>query len=251
MFGQRSWLRRGSARGFGTWPAPACALALLAFGVAAPTAAGASKLAPDPSPVSAEPSPAAATGLRPDSFGPRPAAPVVAPVKTPPVSVEHLPSVVTATKEAVPRQHTTTVRKTEPAVPSRRKSPVTLPVRRPPVVAAVPPVTPVAPLPSEQRAAPQLPVVTTPRRHRHVAVLAPLDLPVFGGRFVTASVLAPAEDFAAADVLRPSYILLAPPTDGRPLLVPAALALLALVLASGSFLGLAFRLRKRGGPAPA
>jgi hypothetical protein len=270
---QSSWLRRGSARGFGTWTAPACALALLAFGMAAPTAAGASKLAPDPSPGTAETGAvASASEMHPDSFGPQPAA-VVAPAKARASSIEHLPSVVTATvktatasrleparpettrsKPEVPLKttHAETAPSSTPApratspstappstATSDTPSPgsgITLPVTRVPVVTTTPPVTPAL----SQPAAPK------PRRSRHVAVQAPLDLSAFRGRLVSTAVLAPVADFAAADVLRPSFTVAAPPSDGRRVVVPAALALLALVIASGSFLGLAFRLRQRG-----
>jgi hypothetical protein len=85
-------------------------------------------------------------------------------------------------------------------------------------------------------------VTTAPVRHKVVA--RALGLPRFHARFVIPVVLPAAQSFAAADVRRPLLAEVPIAETDNPLLVPAALALLLLAAANGSFLFLVQRARR-------
>jgi hypothetical protein len=215
---RRSSLRRDEGR-FSSARARVCAVsltALLAVAVYGPAAAAERSLQPDTSPGAA----AAETGLQPDSFASSsargaqiaPTAPALS-VKTPPVHPLHVQ---------------------------------TIPVEPKLQVAETPPAVHVSPAPHVSVAAPATRGVdkAAPRRH-HVAPVAhrparphvapPVALLALRGTFV----------FAA---LRGSVANAGPTLEAavgnRGLALPAALAFLVLAAASGSFLSLAYRLRR-------
>ena len=90
----------------------------------------------------------------------------------------------------------------------------------------------------------QAPAAVSPPPAKRKAVLRRLGLPRFHGGFVIAVTVPEAPSFAAADVRRPLLAEARVAEAGNRLLVPAAIGLLLLVAASGSFLFLVQRARR-------
>jgi hypothetical protein len=217
-------------------------------------AAAAPALAPDPSPATG-----VSAGPRPDSFAHGQSTPI-APMTPPPAPAaeQHTgmsepaaavttTTITTTTPAPAPaaEQHTgmsepaaavttTTITTTTPGPAHER---VSAP-RRAPVLA----VSPTA------AAAPARPAALQPARIEHRAAPRRLRLAPFRDSFVVSLLRAHREPPAVA-VRRPAAPPPAPVGRGHNrLLVPAALALLALLVASGSFLWLAYRIGR--GPTP-
>lgn len=247
---------RGPARVCGQVTALACAVFALAAVGGPVGAAGAATLQPDPSPNAPVATPA--SGLRPDSSQ--------GPVRAPATVVKTAPAVKTAVVKS-------TVVKTAPVVKSAVvKSAVVKSAVAAPAVPALPHLSgslarpavakPAPPPAIEESPAPravitpqvtQVPaprIVTPAPRPRvvHRVAAPPLRLAVLAGRSTYLALLGsrftlPAQRTAVA--VRHTTLPAASSTPAaNRLALPAALALLALVAASGGFLGFVYRLRR-------
>ena len=192
------------------------ALACAAIALAAPPVASAGSLQPDP------PNGPSSTGLHPDAFHDVPSAATPAPSRAPAAAV-------------LPARNAETL-------PPLVQAPLTQPAIRKVIPAVTKPSLPIPPVttPVTAAAAPQ-PHVVHRRAKPHIARVAVkhhavprLQLPtaVRGSFAVSASVRAPAAPLPAVARRRD--------------LLPAALALLALVATSGCFLAVAARSRRDG-----
>jgi hypothetical protein len=210
MTGPLSLLRRerGQRRPGRTRAAFACAVIALA----APAAGNANSLRPDPAPGSIS------AGLQPDAFHGATTAATAPPARTPAAAV--LPVRDTATLPA-PAHAPVTPLVTPPVTPK-----VIPAAAKPNPTANVPPRAPV-PVPVERLTLPRVVHGHAKVASAHVAVrhhaAARLQLPT---------------------TLRGSITLPTPTAPGRRDLLPAALALLALVATSGCFLAVAARSRQ-------
>jgi hypothetical protein len=237
----RASLRQGGARVGSVRRmalAVVCGLALLPVSTAAP-AAGPPALSPDASPTSAGESP-----LHPDSFGspsPKPAS-TRTPAARSSAPAAGAPTSPTLTTPAVTITTTTTTEAPIARLPAAEAAATPTPGPQQ-EIATPPPATPTPP-PSGLSSAPLRP--TLPARPSSSS--RPLNLPRFYATFLVSGLASnnvSVPDITAADVRRPVLMpVIAVRRTGGRLLVPAALALLALVVASGSFLRFAYRVQR-------
>lgn len=237
--GLRASLRHGGAGiGFVRRVALAvvCGLVLLPASTAKP-AVGPPSLSPDPSPTSAGESP-----LHPDSFGTPSPEPATAPVARASAPAAQTPTSPTPTTPAVTIPTTTT--KEAPIAQLPAAEAADAPTPGPQQEIATP--APAVPAPRLWELSSASPPPLTPPRPS--SPQRQLQLPRFYASFLVSALASDkvsVPDITAADVRRPvlTSLIAVRPTSDR-LLVPAALALLAFVAASGSFLRFAYRIRK-------